>query len=857
MVLALESKRTFVDRHNMVAFLKKPKGSEGFTQIIDFLNATPIRYALSVNPPICISFIKQFWATAKVITVNEENKIKAMVDGQNILITESSIRESLNLPDNEEIECLDTAAIFKGLEKMGYEKKNNKVKFYKGRFSSQWKFLIHTLLHCLSPKTTGWNEFGKTMASAVICLAKGKPFNFSKMILEGMIKTLADNGTCLLYPRFLQLIIKKQLTTFRTHRGTYAAPLLQKKVFSNLKNNGKDFSGKVTPLFPYMVNLPQKQGEYVMDEEHEMLEGDATSAASLEAGQAISNTSRSDEGSYETHELMDTDVQSGEDRKKLIKNLKACCTKLERDVVGLQKRTTKHGAKIKKLNLRVKYLEGQQRSKKAHQKGRNESRDSGEETTNAEGACDDMHGNEAVQQEQVVETNTSLGETAATSNVEEMAKVVHQDVSAATTNQVSTAEVCTTEEVAKTVDEAEVETDEPVAFSFDEVSTTEEVAKTVDEAEVETDEPVAFSFEDEEQKKLHGELMLAIIEADEVLQARAAKLYEDSTLSPDDRVQRLADLINARSQEVDLADFLNARGEEVASNKLIQPKKPAQRQKRKRNPTNAQRMSDMKTYLNRQGCYTYAYLSGKTYEELENLQNYIQRSIANFVPMDVTTEKLSKKQKIIEDKPAEKKNDSQRKEDSYYHDQMMVIIPETLLYVDPIQVRQPIMDWEIYHDKFGKAWKIIRSGGRSAVYKGMEDLIRTIDREDLDRLWELVQEKLKTKQKHDVKEQELWVELHRLYKPDPADIHWNFRCYDRSNVWKFYDSCNVHHISTQGGMDVFMLAEKEYPLSASLLAVLISTQIICEERTEAVNDLVERIFDQYHRACHASLKKPK
>ncbi|PWA69607.1 hypothetical protein CTI12_AA296490 [Artemisia annua] len=200
-----------------------------------------------------------------------------------------------------------------------------------------------------------------------------------------------------------------------------------------------------------------------------------------------------------------------------------------------------------------------------------------------------------------------------------MAKVVHQDVSAATTNQVSTAEVCTTEEVAKTVDEAEVETDEPVAFSFDEVSTTEEVAKTVDEAEVETDEPVAFSFEDEEQKKRHGELMLATIEADEVLQARVAKLYEDSTLSPDDRVQRLADLINARSQEVDLPDFLNARGEEVASNKLIQPKKRAQRQKRKRNPTNAQRMSNMKTYLKHQGCYTSAYLRGKTYDELENL----------------------------------------------------------------------------------------------------------------------------------------------------------------------------------------------------------------------------------------------
>ena len=123
MVMAIESKRTFVDRHNMVAFLKKPNGSEGFTQIIDFLNATPIKYALTVSPPICIAFIKQFWATAKAITVNKEKQIKAEVDGQKIFITESCIRESLNLPDNEEIECLENAAIFKGLKKWGMRRR--------------------------------------------------------------------------------------------------------------------------------------------------------------------------------------------------------------------------------------------------------------------------------------------------------------------------------------------------------------------------------------------------------------------------------------------------------------------------------------------------------------------------------------------------------------------------------------------------------------------------------------------------------------------------------------------------------------------------------------------------------------
>ena len=44
--------------------------------------------------------------------------------------------------------------------------------------------------------------------------------------------------------------------------------------------------------------------------------------------------------------------------------------------------------------------------------------------------------------------------------------------------------------------------------------------------------------------------------------------------------------------------------------------------------------------------------------------------------------------------------------------------------VDPIQAKHPIVDWEIYKDKFGKAWKVTRVGGVTAVYKSFEYLIR-------------------------------------------------------------------------------------------------------------------------------------
>ncbi|GJY14278.1 hypothetical protein Tco_0383587 [Tanacetum coccineum] len=91
----------FADSYNMVAFLAKPTESDGFEQILDFLNANPIKYALTVNPTIYTLCIKQFWATAKVKTVNGEVQLQALVDGKKLIITETSVRRNLQLEDAE------------------------------------------------------------------------------------------------------------------------------------------------------------------------------------------------------------------------------------------------------------------------------------------------------------------------------------------------------------------------------------------------------------------------------------------------------------------------------------------------------------------------------------------------------------------------------------------------------------------------------------------------------------------------------------------------------------------------------------------------------------------------------------
>ncbi|GJV76845.1 hypothetical protein Tco_1508429 [Tanacetum coccineum] len=146
---------------------------------------------------------------------------------------------------------------------MGYEKLSQKLTFYKAFFSPQWKFLIHTILQCLSAKTTPWNEFSSIMASAIICLATNQKFNFLKYIFESMVKNLENvSGKFLMYLRFVQMFLDKQLKGMSNHKRIYVTPSHTKKIFRNMRRVRKDFSGRETTLFPtMMVQAQEEMGE--------------------------------------------------------------------------------------------------------------------------------------------------------------------------------------------------------------------------------------------------------------------------------------------------------------------------------------------------------------------------------------------------------------------------------------------------------------------------------------------------------------------------------------------------------------------------------------------------------------------
>ncbi|GKA10370.1 hypothetical protein Tco_0689803 [Tanacetum coccineum] len=124
------------DEHNKVGYLQKPTGSDDYHQILDFLRASHIR-SPELGPPA----------------------ILATIDKTPYTITEDSVRSQLQLADDGGIDDLPIADIYSGMDNLG-------------------------------TKSGSWDQFGSSLAVALICLSDGRRFNWSSYIFKGMFLLL-------------------------------------------------------------------------------------------------------------------------------------------------------------------------------------------------------------------------------------------------------------------------------------------------------------------------------------------------------------------------------------------------------------------------------------------------------------------------------------------------------------------------------------------------------------------------------------------------------------------------------------------------------------------------------------------
>ncbi|GKC05750.1 hypothetical protein Tco_0997360 [Tanacetum coccineum] len=127
-------------------------------------------------------------------------------------------------------------------------------------------------------------------------------------------------------------------------------------------------------------------------------------------------------------------------------------------------------------------------------------------------------------------------------------------------------------------------------------------------------------------------------------------------------------------------------------------------------------------------------------------------------------------------------------------------------------------------------------------------MLKRFDRDDLEKLWDLVKKKFGSTESTVDKEKELWVKLKRLFEPDDDDMLWKLQRYMHDPlVWKLYDTCGVHHVSSPRGHDIFMLVEKDYPLTRGLMTVMLANKLQVDESSEMANQLLRKIFYQANR----------
>ncbi|GJS54620.1 hypothetical protein Tco_0627982, partial [Tanacetum coccineum] len=319
----------------------------------------------------------------------------------------------------------------------------------------------------------------------------------------------------------------------------------------------------------------------------------------------------------------------------------------------------------------------------------------------------------------------------------------------------------------------------------------------------------------------------AMMEADYELCKRLQE-QEQSELTIEEKSKLFMELMNERKRH-----FARLRAEE-----------------RRRKPlTKAQKRNQMCAYLKNIGGFTHNQLKNKKIQKASE-EGGKKRQRAD------PDEENSKRQKIgksseqseeprnyeasgsVQNQPDEEEKKLPEEE----LQKLLIVVPVEEVYIEALQVKYPIIDWEIYSEYTRRYWRIIRVGNHIEAYQTFADMLKKFDREDLDKLWDLVKERFSTTEPTDDKEKELWVELKRLFEPDANDLLEMQRWMHNPLTWKLYDTYAGHHVSSPKGYDIFMLIEKDYPLNRGILTLMLVCKLMVDQPSDMANELLRKIF---------------
>ena len=107
--------------HNLRAYLEKQEGWSQYDEIIDLVVKSQYFTALTIDPPIHLETLNEFWANAETVMVDDEViSLNSTIKGRQMAITPAILSNRLGLNDVNAPEKFDNSAIHLTMTECGY-----------------------------------------------------------------------------------------------------------------------------------------------------------------------------------------------------------------------------------------------------------------------------------------------------------------------------------------------------------------------------------------------------------------------------------------------------------------------------------------------------------------------------------------------------------------------------------------------------------------------------------------------------------------------------------------------------------------------------------------------------------------
>nr|GEV19912.1 hypothetical protein [Tanacetum cinerariifolium] len=667
----------------MITILEKSEHNVDFHQIVDFVEASHIRYALTINPTVYVSHIRQFWSTARIETMNEGTKILATVDGKPGTISESSIRRNLKLNDKEGISSLPDTELFENLALMGYNiLPNQKFTFQKG-----------------------FNEFSSNIATDVD---------------EGSGTPTEPHHTP--SPEAQQSPHHDSSSPLHPTATTETIPTVTPTKIPSLRQ----YSRRATQIaqskaLPTAVDEPASLFRY--DSQGEAF----PTVSGLEAGHDRENIIKTSALPHDlTPRVTSLDADEGSMQQQL-HELTDLCTRLQRQQTDMATKIAAQDLEISNLKARIKLLED--KDKGSAELSRDDASIKGRSLeTGEEAGVERSTKKEINDTKEMVNVLTSIdAANILTSGV--------QVVSVPPVAEIPTVGVPTGSGLVPAVSAIFTTTSMVTPYS----------RRKGKEKMVESDMPkkkklqeqidVHMAREIEEEMARDAQRMNEQIARD----AKIARIHAEEELQMMiDGLDRSNEMIAKHLHEYEQPAAKLTIGEKIKLiNELVKYQDhhskilKYQAQQSKPLSKKQQREFYMSVLRSHSGWKT-KHFRGMTLEEIREKFIPVWKQIEDFVPMASKEEgeRVKRKGLRLEQGRAKKMKTSKEVSEEDIKE-MMQLVPVEEVYVEALQVKHPIIDREIHTEGKKDYWKIIRLGGNTVVYQFFVDMLKQFDREDL------------------------------------------------------------------------------------------------------------------------------